>query len=169
MAGCLNLLDEDNVSRDCVNRWSENVSSVLRSPTAIRKFYEYLNDQELEGLTLLQFWQKCHELIDYFNKHKPHKYEQLKKLERMRRRRLHSVKEEWEEAILSKSLEILAFAVENVNFDEELVLLDSAVETEDILEIIAAFKRVKDTAEDQLQKDGYPEFRAYILKKYGVV
>ena len=82
MAGCFNSLAEDNVSPDSVNRWSENVSNVLKSPTAINKFHEYLNVEGLEGLTLLQFWQKCHELIDYYNKHKPYKYEQLKILER---------------------------------------------------------------------------------------
>ena len=73
-AGCLKCVDKD-VSADSINRWSENVSSVLKSPTAIRKFYEYLDEEGLDGLGLLQFWQRCHELIDYYNNHKPHKYE----------------------------------------------------------------------------------------------
>ncbi|KAJ9578069.1 hypothetical protein L9F63_025068 [Diploptera punctata] len=167
MAGCLNLVDQDNISRDCVNRWSENVSSVLKSPTAIRRFLEYLNEEDLDGFALLQFWQKSRELIDDYNKRKPHKYEHLKKLEH--KKRLHSGREDWEQTIVRKSQEILEFALEYVNFDEELVILDTAVQSNNVLQIITAFNKVKDRAEDKLQKDGYPEFRAHILKNYGFV
>ena len=82
---------------------------------------------------------------------------------------LNTGREDWEKEILSKVQGILEFAIEYVNFSEELLMLDSAIQSEDIPKIIEAFKAVKNMAEDQLQADGYPEFRAHILNKYGYI
>jgi hypothetical protein len=73
------------------------------------------------------------------------------------------------EVMLKEAQQIVQFAEDEINFDAEMITLNSAIQSENIQKIVAAISEAKQIAAEKLEQEGYQEFCKYLLKKYGLL
>lgn len=141
MAGCFNFANGGNVSEEDRKKWTDRLQNVLDSPTAQRRFSDFLEKRDLEaGRELLKFWGNCQEFLSEANG-----YDEVK--------------------LLEEAQKIVKLADDKINLTAEMYTLNDAVKSRDINKIKVAITAAQKEAATLLQDEGYKEFRAHLLPK----